>query len=75
MYKRQVFLPFNMGSGTGVDAGAGNPLFEDRYSVSYMWEDILTKDTILDLLAKFIFVERKEDVDEATGKKKRSRCV
>lgn len=66
-----VFLPFNMGSGTGVDAGAGNPLFEDRYSVSYMWEDILTKDTILDLLAKFIFVERKEDVDEATGKKKR----
>ena len=70
-----VFLPFNMGSGTGVDAGAGNPLFEDRYSVSYMWEDILTKDTILDLLAKFIFVERKEDVDEATGKKKRSETL
>lgn len=70
-----VFLPFNMGSGTGVDAGAGNPLFEDRYSVSYMWEDILTKDTILDLLAKFIFVERKEDVDEATGKKKHSETL
>lgn len=70
-----VFLPFNMGSGTGVDAGAGNPLFEDRYSVSYMWEDILTKDTVLDLLAKFIFVERKEDVDEATGKKKRSETL
>lgn len=70
-----VFLPFNMGSGTGVDAGAGNPLFEDRYSVSYMWEDILTKDTVLDLLAKFIFVERKEDVDEATGKKKHSETL
>lgn len=70
-----VFMPFNMGSGTGVDAGAGNPLFEDRYSVSYMWEDILTKDTILDLLAKFIFVERKEDVDEATGKKKHSETL
>lgn len=70
-----VFMPFNMGNGTGVDAGAGNPLFEDRYSVSYMWEDILTKDTILDLLAKFIFVERKEDVDEATGKKKRSETL
>ena len=64
------FLPFNMGSGTGVDSGAGNPLFEDRYSVSYMWEDILTKDTLLDLVSKFIYVERKEIQDEATGKKK-----
>ena len=70
-----VFLPFNMGSGTGVDAGAGNPIFKDRYSVSYMWEDILTKDTLLDLLSKFIFVERKETVDEATGKKKHSETL
>lgn len=69
------FMPFNMGNGTGVDAGAGNPIFKDRYSVSYMWEDILTKDTILDLLSKFIFVERKETVDEATGKKKRSETL
>ena len=64
------FLPFNMGNGEGIDSGAGNPLFEDKYSVSYMWEDILTKDTILDLISKFIFVERKEEIDELTGKKK-----
>lgn len=37
-----------------------------------MWEDILTKDTILDLISKFIFVEVKEKVDEETGKVKRS---
>lgn len=66
------FLPFNMGNGDGVTAGAGNPTFEDKYSVSYMWEDILTKDTILDLISKFIFVESKEKVDETTGKIKRS---
>ena len=66
------FLPFNMGNGNGVTAGAGNPVFEDKYSVSYMWEDILTKDTILDLISKFIFVEVKEKVDEETGKVKRS---
>lgn len=66
------FLPFNMGNGEGVTAGAGNPIFEDKYSVSYMWEDILTKDTILDLISKFIFVEVKENVDEDTGKVKRS---
>ena len=64
------FLPFNMGNGEGVNAGKGNPVFEDKYSVSYMWEDILTKDTILDLINKFIFIEIKESVDELTGKKR-----
>jgi type I restriction enzyme R subunit len=66
------FLPFNMGNGTGVTAGAGNPVFEDKYSVSYMWEDILTKDTVLDLISKFVFVEVKEKIDKRTGKVKRS---
>lgn len=66
------FLPFNMGNGEGVTAGAGNPAFPDKYSVSYMWEDILTKDTVLDLISKFVFVEVKETEDEQTGKIKRS---
>lgn len=70
-----VFLPFNMGCGEGVDSGAGNPIFKDKYSTSYMWEDILTKDTILDLISKFIYVERKERVDEMTGKKKHSEVL
>lgn len=63
------FLPFNMGRGEGVDAGKGNPVYEDKYSVYYMWEDILKKDTVLDLISEFIFVERKEQTDEVTGKK------
>lgn len=69
------FLPFNMGNGEGVHAGAGNPTYEDHYSVSYMWEDILTKDTVLDLISKFIFIESKESEDELTGKKKTSENV
>lgn len=66
------FLPFNMGNGKGVNAGAGNPTFKDKYSVSYMWEDILKKDTVLDLISKFIFIEKKESEDELTGKIKKS---
>lgn len=73
--KATFFLPFNMGNGEGVNAGAGNPIFEDRYSVSYMWEDILTKDTVLELLGKFIFVDTKESKDELTGKKKKSENI
>ena len=64
------FLPFNMGNGEGINAGAGNPIYEDKYSVSYMWEEILTKDSVLELISKFIFLEVKEEVDEVTGKKK-----
>lgn len=65
------FLPFNQGNGTGIHAGKGNPIYPDKYSVSYMWEDILTKDTVLELISKFMFLEVKEKKDDLTGKTKR----
>lgn len=34
--KAAFFLPFNMGNGEGVFAGAGNPTYKDKYSVSYI---------------------------------------
>ncbi|MCD8046615.1 MAG: DEAD/DEAH box helicase family protein, partial [Clostridiales bacterium] len=55
--------------------GAGNPTYKDKYSVSYMWEDILAKDTVLDLISKFIFIETKEKEDEITGKIRRSENI
>lgn len=64
------FLPFNMGNGEGIHAGKGNPVYPDQYSVFYMWEDILTKDTLIDLIFRFIFIETKEEKDELTGKRK-----
>lgn len=62
------FLPFNMGNGTGIDAGAGNPLVKGKYSVWYMWEDILQKDSVLEIISKFMFIEKK--IDDDTGKVK-----
>ncbi len=64
------FLPFNKGKGEGIYTGAGNPEVSDKLSVSYMWEEVLTKDSILELISKFIFLEHKEEEDEATGKVK-----
>ena len=69
------FLPFNMGKGEGIDTGAGNPIFEDKYSVSYMWEDILQKDTLIEILGKFMFIAVKEKKDSVTDKMKRSETV
>jgi len=66
------FLPFNIGRGEGINTGKGNPTLEEnggKFSVSYMWEDILTKETLYDLIGRFIFVETSEKKDEVTGKK------
>ena len=73
--KSTYFLPFNKGNGEGVNTGAGNPLCKDDYSVSYMWKDILQKDTVLELISKFIFIEIKEEEDKLTGKKHRKESV
>ena len=59
-----------MGNGTGVNAGKGNPLCDYDFPVHYMWDDILKKDTILELINKFIFIETKEETDELTEKRK-----
>ena len=62
--EKTYFLPFNMGNGEGVNAGKGNPLRTDDYPVCYMWEEVLTKDSILELIKKFIFIEIKEKKDK-----------
>lgn len=64
------FLPFNQGNGEGIYAGAGNPVAEDDFSVHYMWDNILQKDSVLEIITKFMFIETLEEVDELTGKKK-----
>lgn len=69
------FLPFNMGKGEGIDQGAGNPIYEDKYSVYYMWEDILSKDTLLQIISKFMFIEVKEKKDPVTDKIERKETV
>ena len=51
-----VFVPFNQGSnGAGVDGGAGNPGYPDGYATHYLWEEILQRDSLLDILHRFIF--------------------
>ena len=65
--EKTYFLPFNQGNGEGVNAGKGNPSCETEYPVHYMWDDILKKDTILDLISKFMFIKTDEKEDEKTG--------
>ncbi len=53
--KDTYFLPFNQGSnGAGVDGGKGNPVNPDGYPTAYLWEYVFSKDSMMDILQKFI---------------------
>ena len=59
---KTVFLPFNQGSnGAGNDGGAGNPPTTDGdYVTSYIWKEVWQKDKLLDIVQKFINVQKEE---------------
>jgi len=52
--KETSFLPFNLGS----DGGPGNPVNPNGHRTSYLWERVWARDPWLDLLGRFIHVER-----------------
>ena len=53
--KDTFFLPFNQGSnGAGNDGGKGNPANPDGYPTAYLWEQVFRKDSMMDILQKFI---------------------
>ena len=52
------FLPFNQGSnGAGNVGGQGNPLNENGYDTSYLWEKVLCKDKILEIIHKYLHLQ------------------
>ncbi len=59
--KDTYFLPFNQGSNrAGSDGGAGNPPNPNGYPTAYLWENIFQKDSMLDIIQKFINLQRKK---------------
>jgi type I restriction enzyme, R subunit len=54
--KSTRFLPFNLGH----NLGKGNPPNPSGHKTSYLWERVWTKDAWLDILHRFIHVERPE---------------
>lgn len=60
--KNTRFLPFNK----GYNEGAGNPPNPDGYKTAYLWEDIWTKDSWLDVIGRFSHLE--QDTVKLNGK-------
>lgn len=63
------FNPFNIGE----NFGKGNPHNPDGINVSYMWNKIWTKDNILFLIERFIYIKKKERRNPDTGKIKKTK--
>ncbi len=56
------FLPFNQGSsGAGNVGGKGNPLNPDGYQTAYLWKNVLCKDRLLEILHKYIHLQKKDE--------------
>ena len=63
------FLPFNRGSQPGaIECGAGNPRHSSGYRTGYFWQDVLQRDSFLDILGHFLFVETQaQTVEDGKG--------
>ena len=56
------FLPFNQGSaGAGNVGGKGNPNNENGYDTSYLWENVLCKERLLEILQKYMHLQQEFD--------------
>lgn len=54
--KNTRWLPFNK----GVNNAAGNPINPNGYKTSYLWEEILCKDSWMEILQRFLHLEVEE---------------
>ncbi len=59
---KTYFLSFNQGSnGAGKVGGQGNPINEDGYDTAYLWESVLCKDRLLEILHKYLHLQIERD--------------
>lgn len=69
--KDSTFIPFNKGLNDGKPLppfGAGNPINTNGLKTHYLWEDVLSKDSLSNIIDKFAILL--EELNEDTGKKK-----
>ena len=67
--KDTYYLPFNQGSnGAGNVGGEGNPLNPNGYTTDYLWKKVLNKDSLMEILQKFVHLQVKEEISHKNGK-------
>ena len=68
--EQTYFLPFNRGT---HDGGAGNDVPEDinRYATEYLWQEVLSPESLLNIVGQFmhLHIENREDAEGRKYKK------
>ena len=54
--KNTRYLPFNK----GYKKGAGNPPVKGKHRTAYLWEEVWAKDSWMEILGRFVHLEKKE---------------
>ena len=67
--KNTRYLPFNL----GFNNGAGNPPNPNGYRTAYLWEQVWTKDSFMDIIGKFLHLSVEEF--EMNGVKKKKETI
>jgi len=63
--RRTRYLPFNLGHNNG----AGNTPNPDGSDLAYLWEYVWSKDSWMDIIARFLHLQAEEIEDKSTGRK------
>jgi len=69
--KSTFFLPFNK----GLDGGAGNPVNLSGFKSAYLWEEVLQKDSLLQIIAEFMLVVIERATDEQGQERERELLI
>lgn len=70
------FLPFNQGSnGSGNVGGKGNPQNPDGYQTAYLWEKVLAKDSLLEILHKYMHLQVEVSEDKNGNKTRKETMI
>jgi type I restriction enzyme R subunit len=67
--KNTRYLPFNL----GYNNGAGNPPNPNGYRTAFLWEQVWTKDSFMDIIGKFLHLSVEEF--ELNGVKKKKETI
>lgn len=67
---KTFFLPFNRGN----KGGKGNPTVEGKLKTHYLWEEILQKDSLLDIFKRFYYIKT-EETKGGKGKLKKKKTA
>ena len=62
---KTYFLPFNRGH----NHGAGNPPVDGKHRTHYLWEQVWERESLLDIIGRFIHLQTDSGTDPNTGKK------